>query len=605
VITGEAPAADLAAASARRASPPSLAVLALDLVALLVLAVTAIVLPAWAVHRARPAVVNFGPNDFEYVSGFREDWERDRLTRFHWTTRHATVRLPLRIEGEGARLTMRVRRHLIEPADITLRIEGRAVATFAVQADPRIAYRQVPIDLPRIEGRAPLVLAIDAVSVDPRPLGMAIDWMQIERAGARFILLGWTRVALAILVLVAFVAPRAAGSSRRAALIHASAILAAATAGCWWDVLAAERIVRHGAGVYAGVALLALAIARWSVTRRGLDIAERRTAGALVMAVLAALAIRLVILLHPQFYYPDVRVHALFAWQLARRGLVAFLRDFTANQYRYSLGLQMENGHWYAFPYPPVFYVLCWPLVSFARMRQEVAVSVVAAAVNSLEALLVFAVARRLRAAVGTAIAAAAGLAVLPLFLARLSLAYFPAIVGHAMDVVVLLYLLARLRECDRPRVVATLAALVAAALLTYTQSLLNFAVLLPLVIVMLLARDRTRETWRRVGGIVVAGGLGAVLSLAVFYGRYVPIFIDMHRGIPMPEERILQEKPSTPLPEEELAAQEPDDPYAGPTVDPGRGMRKAAWRLWVFYGPFAPIVVAGIAMVWRAQDSP
>ena len=34
-----------------------------------------------------------------------------------------------------------------------------------------------------------------------------------------------------------------------------------------------------------------------------------------------------------------------------------------------------ENGHWYAFPYPPVFYVLCWPLVRLARFRPEVAVA--------------------------------------------------------------------------------------------------------------------------------------------------------------------------------------------------------------------------------------
>jgi hypothetical protein len=102
-------------------------------------------------------------------------------------------------------------------------------------------------------------------------------------------------------------------------------------------------------------------------------------------------------LLHPGFYYPDVRVHALFAWQLARRGLVEFLRDFTANQYRYSLGLQFESGHWYAFPYPPAFYLMTWPLTAWARFRPEVAVSLVAAVANSLEVIAVFAIARRLR----------------------------------------------------------------------------------------------------------------------------------------------------------------------------------------------------------------
>src|SRR5258707_11549765 len=106
----------------------------------------ALVLPWMAARHARPAVVNFGPNDVDYVSGFREDWERDRATRFHWTTPHASVRLPLRIAGEGSRLTLRARRHLIEPATVTIRAEGRMVSTFEIQADPHLAYRVIAVD---------------------------------------------------------------------------------------------------------------------------------------------------------------------------------------------------------------------------------------------------------------------------------------------------------------------------------------------------------------------------------------------------------------------------------------------------------------------------
>src|SRR6185503_11249510 len=109
-----------------------------------------------------------------------------------------------------------------------------------------------------------------------------------------------------------------------------------------------------------------------------------------------AMAVRLVLLLHPRFFYPDVRVHAIFAAQLAHDGIASFLRSFTANQFRHSLGLQFENGHWYAFPYPPAFYILCWPLIRLLHWRPEVAISVLAAAVNSLETLVVFGIARRL-----------------------------------------------------------------------------------------------------------------------------------------------------------------------------------------------------------------
>src|SRR6185295_12942437 len=193
------------------------------------------------------------------------------------------------------------------------------------------------------------------------------------------------------------------------------------------------------------------------------------------------------------------------------------------------------------------------------------------------------------------------------LFLARLSLAYFPAIVGHAFDALVILYLVAHLEGLGRRRVVVTLGALLAGALLTYTQSLLNFAVLLPL----LLALHRSPEGRRRQLGLAAAGALGATLSLALFYGRYVPILLDMRRGVPMAEERVLLDKQEQQARQAALAGETPappeedDDPYTGPRADLLRGLRKAGWRLYVFYGLFAPVVVAGVLLAWRRTPRP
>src|SRR5207245_2479614 len=153
------------------------------------------------------------------------------------------------------------------------------------------------------------------------------------------------------------------------------------------------------------VAALALGLVRMRRARPGLGLDTPQVAGGLVLLVLVGFGLRLAMLLHPRFYYPDVRVHAQFAWELGRRGLVTFLRRFTENQYRYSLGLQLENGHWYAFPYPPAFYVLCWPLVRVG-FRPEAAVSILAPSVNRLEAALVFGIARRLGVTGGLALPA-------------------------------------------------------------------------------------------------------------------------------------------------------------------------------------------------------
>jgi hypothetical protein len=577
-----------------------------DILLCLVLAAAAAIAPSLAARWARPALIEFGPNDVGYTSGFRQDWERDVLTRFRWTGTHATVTLPLAVSGDGLRLRARLRRHLIEPAEVTVYAYDVPIGRFDIQADLHSPYRTIDLALPAGRPSTPLTITIQAASVNPRPLGVALDWLEVVRGGGRFTLTRGHALRLALIVAAAFAFPLLAGAPRAWAAGHAAVMLALATVGTAWDVIASERIAAEGAWIYLATGALAAAAARSRRLRTALQVDSSRVAGALALTTLCALALRLVLVLHPQFYYPDVKVHALFAWQLARHGLVRFLEEFTANQYRFSLGLQLENGHWYAFPYPPVFYMLCWPLLRLARYRPEVAVSVVAAVVNSVEAWIVFGIARRLRCPPATALAAAAALVVLPIFTARLTLAYFPALVGHAVDAVVLLVILAHLRDLARARVIAGVALLVAMALLTYTQSVLNFAVLVPLIVIAHLAIDRAPEVRRRMAGLVIATGLGGLLALAVFYGRYVPIFIDMQKGIPMAEERILLEKQAQEVtPPDAPVAVEKDDPYAGPDFDALRGVRKAGWRMYVFYGLFAPVIVLGIVLVFRRQDPP
>jgi hypothetical protein len=566
----------------------------------------ALLLPFLGAPFTRPLVVNVGPNDQDYVRGFREDWERDGRTRFRWTTFASTVRIPVGLEGSGHLARLRVRRHFVEPATVTLSIDGRVFGRFEIASDPTTPYRTVELPLPALGGGHALAIDLHTSSVNPRPLGMAVDWLEIVPAGGRAVRLApATRIVLMTLALATCLALLLAGARPWWSAGGGIAVALGATVGLTADAVAFERVLREGWPAYLATALVATAVMRWPRARRALGAPSDTIAAALVGLVLVALAIRLAMLLHPGFYYPDVRVHALFAWQLARRGLVEFLRDFTANQYRYSLGLQFESGHWYAFPYPPAFYLMTWPLTAWARYRPEVAVSLVAAVANSLEVVTVFAIARRLRRSAITSLVAAACVPVLPIFIVRLSLAYFPALVGHAFDAVVLWYLLARVRSFDRPRVAVAFAALLAAALLTYTQAVLNFAVVIPLF---LLVEWIARRSWRPVLGIAAASGLGVVLSLALFYGRYVPIVIDMARGVPMAEEQILVEKQERERATrgtavEETAERTPDDPYAGPGVDPIRGLKKAAWRLYVFYGFFGLAVVGGVVLLCRQLE--
>ncbi len=556
---------------------------------------------------ARVAVFKLGPNDTEHLRGFRDDWERDGATIFRWTTPSARIDLPLHVKGEGLRLRLRARRHFVEPAQVRLGLEGRTIGVFAIQANDREPYRIYEFALPPLEGQHRFALSIESSSENPRPLGLALDWIEIVTPERRaFALAPAAALRGAVVGLVAVAAPVLAGGSLALAGAHGALVVLALLAGAAADPLAVERILRNGTGPYAIAGLLACVLL-YAFRGAGAFTADARgpwRRSALAVLVLLAVALRLALLLHPRFYYPDVRIHGLFVRELARTGFVAFMEHFTDNQFRYSLGLQFESGHWYAFPYPPVFYLLCGPLVTLFRYSPEVAAAILPSVVNGLEVLAVFAIARLLGLAAGSALAAAATVPLLPLLLVRLSLAYFPAITGHGVDVLVILAVLAFAPRFQRAPAIVTIAGLVALALLTYTQSLVNLGLLLPLFLLLQLFFDRGPGAWRRHGAFALAGALGALLAVGVFYGRYVPVFVDMQGGVPMAGEAIVLERlERLHAVQPEANVEEHDDPYAQPNTDLWRGVRKAGYRVWIFYGPLAIAIAIGFLMLIKRSE--
>jgi len=552
-------------------------------------------LPTVAARHARPALLDVGPNDWGYLAGFRSDWERQGDWQFRWTTKKARVELPLHIGGKGARLRLRVSRHLTEPARVILSSEGRIAGSFEIWADGQALYRVIEVPLPELSGRRTFELGIEAQSASPRPLGIAIDWLEVDRGeDAWFALTGATLWRLLLLALVALLAPRLAGAPRSWAFLHAASLVATVSWATWRDIVATERVLRDGVLAYAAVGVGLTLLLAFGRLQQILRLPSRRWAGALCLLSLVALGLRLALLLHPHYFYPDLLIHGIFARILARQGLATFMRDLVANQFRYSLGLQMQGQHWYAFPYPPTFYLLTWPLTRLLGYRPEVAVIIVAAMVNSLQVPLVYALGRRLGCGARCAMASAAAVPLLPIFLRRLSLALFPALLGQTFEALVLLFLASRYRRLGRLLPVVVLSALIAAALLAYTQSLLSLGIVLPLFLAFELVSDPSGPGRRRQLGLTLSGLLGGALAFGVFYHHSVPVFRAMYRGEPVPEERIVldifEHRAATQAP----VAEPPNDPYAGPGIHPTRGVLKAASHLLDFYGPFAPAVVLG-----------
>jgi len=563
------------------------------------------VLPS-AVGRAPAALINFGPHDQEYASGLRIDWERDGRTIFHWSEPSARVVFPLHLEGD-ARLVLRVRRHFTEPAQARLLVQGTRVAEFQLSAntvrDPQRPWAVMEFALPRLSGREPVVAELLVAPVGSRNLGLALDWVELRPTdGGRLAPTEGTRrraalAALALGVLLLLARAGALHATLGALLLGLTELTVAAV-----DPMALERVLRLGLPTFVvgvSVAVVACRLAGWD---RSVSSGSAAPAPFLVGLVAAALLVRLALLLHPEFYYPDVRVHALFARELYKLGPVDFMSTFTANQFRFSLGLQFEGGHWYAFPYPPLFYILTWPLIRWAGYAPETAVSLLPALVNALEALLVFSLGRQLlgRENSGVALAAAAAVPLLPIFVARLSMAYFPALVGHAIDLLLLLVLVTLWPRLDRMKAVLAVGGMLGLALLAYTQALLNFGLLLPIFLALQATYDRSPSARRRQVGLFLAGLIGLGVSMS-FYARYIPVFAQMRQGAPMAGEEIVLER----LAQSRFSAVADEaDPFTGPGFELARGVRKAGWRLFVFYGWFAPLVVLGAASLIRRTQT-
>jgi hypothetical protein len=139
---------------------------------------------------------------------------------------------------------------------------------------------------------------------------------------------------------------------------------------------------------------------------------------------------------------------------------------------------------------------------------------------------------------------------------------------------------------------------LLALSFLAYTQAVLNFAVLFGLLLTLELAAERSAEARRRALGLVGACLLAGLVAFGAFYVRYVPTLEAMREGRAVPEERILlerfeREERARAAANEEIAPEEAD-PYSGPSFDLLRGIRKAAFRLYVFYAGFAALLVWG-----------
>lgn len=570
--------------------------------ALLLLAIGASGAVAVAIggRAARAALVDLGPTDGSYASGLREI-EQDGRIFFRWSSVPSSlITVPVRFCGPGS-IRLRVRRHFIDPAILTVFVGGSLAGQASVRAREDHPYEVLEFPVSKISCDSDASVTLESAVENARPLGVAVDWLEL-RAASGFSPRPGTLVRASAVLVIAALALLLAGVGTRIVGLAALAGAGALGYGFSLDPVAGERILRGGLVALFLVLTFGVALWRWA----GFAHLSSRARIAVVGLTLIIVLTRS-LFLHPRIFYPDYRVHALVLQTLASSGLTSFADHVFEIQYARSLGLQQVDGRWYPFPYPPGSYVLAEAVAWLSGSNAMDASLITGIAASS--ALPLVTVALGLILGLGSAVSTLGGafVALHPLLVRRMALGYFPGLSGQLADAVSLLILIRLLKAGPiGKRGAVCLGGALVVAFLVYTQSIANFG----LLIAGLLAGE---FSWRRSGGLRSALLVGVVATLAlgasigVFYARYWTVAQSIARHEPLPESRVLERldalRSGNPTLAPVSAEDQTDDPFVGTDLNPLRGLARLGARLWRFNGPYALAILPGLWLLWRRLD--
>lgn len=471
-------------------------------------AVLALLAAGWASARGSsgPAValLNLGPNDGSYLSGFAPLYEIEpesqRATR--WSGTRPEIELPLELSGP-AEVLFESARVLPQTAEVEVGVAGVSLDRFSSRGGRDELHRVSLGNASALEAR--LWFRVD--SHDGRGLGLRFDWVAFRVGeGGKLSISGWPRALLVALPGALFLAFRCGNLSSGLALLFSLAIAAAQLLLARADAFAAAHLASK---VALPSLLLTLVVA----------LAFRRHPRGSLVAPLFALGLLAKAggVFHPGFYYPDVMNHRRYvhAFAQAEGGLVE--RGVSAQKAVNTAYPRYVAGKAYAFPYSPLFFVPFAGLPDGDSPRDadrvEDALRWSALAAGALEVPLAFAIAGRLAGPEAAALAAAVAAMLAPMY-SRLLLAMWPTVVGHLLD---LLAILAALRASLATASPWRAFAWAFGSCLTYISSLFN----LSLFFSALAACDRSRWRWWLGIGLAATG-----LTVVVLFLPFTVVFV-------------------------------------------------------------------------------
>jgi hypothetical protein len=466
--------------------------------------------------------VDLGPNDGPYVSDFRSEFEIDGDDLIHWSQRQGRITLPFHAGPGPVSISFRYKRHTELPAEMRVFLGVEPIDRF--MAGPGdFVVRTIEVDA---SAATRLDLTFSAVSSEPRPLGLAFDWLSVRAAPFRTPILPTFEALVAVLVFIGaiYVLPRFMGFSRRASAAIAGAgvllLIFAASGNKLFPIHVATSLGWRFPLFSAAV----VAFARFR-GRRPSSAFSRPEARFALLAFFLGTTLRLAGLFHPEYFYPDVRTHSKFVSLIWTEGSEGFFDAFIENQERHLLGLELVGDSWVPMPYPPLLYFLVYP---FSRLQLPVEdwMKLIPTFVIGIESLFCFALAVRLGAPARLGAVAAAFHATAPMVAFRLVRAFYPGVVGHFLDFLVGIYLAYSFEKLQKSRAALALLALATVALVSYSGSPLALGFFLPSFAAVLALRPKAREDRARALNVLVAAALAATIAFSVFYVQYVPVLL-------------------------------------------------------------------------------
>jgi hypothetical protein len=473
--------------------------------------------PLWAafhVNGPRTIVLDFGPGDGPYVSGFTPEWEVDEKVGTHWTTYQAEVALPVELRGP-LRLTLRSARVLPQTAVVDVSWAGRPVDRFTCRGGVWEERTFTVADAP--PGPARLSLRVD--SHDRRNLGLKLDWLRVDAERVR--LAGWARMRPLATVLLLALLLLALGIARVRTAMAAAPVALALTVLLLRDPWLAHRLL-SGVPECLSLALALVVVLRVLPRFRPGFAPELRLAGALAAA---AFLLRAGAVNHPSFYYPDLLVHARLV-ELVRDAGIDFLRapshylwgdpGSVDAQGRGPSGLWLKEvgGQARGLPYSLAFHA---PFAPFAASldRRIAILKLAGAALSAVPILALGALARRWRFSPLGLYA----MVLLPTALSRLSFGLLPALFGHAVEMLFVAWFARQEPGPSSSRTVVTGGLFLAACQLAYVSASASLLVAALAAWACLSGDAAGRGRARALAAMLL---LASALSIALYYRDFL-----------------------------------------------------------------------------------